>query len=200
MPDYKKSKIYKIVCNITGLTYYGSTVQSISKRIGGHRDDIKRNRGCKSGLVLAGSDYSYSLVEECQCENKEQLLRRERFWVENNECVNKQIPGRTLAEWREANKEKIKEQEKQYREQNKDKRLEYQKEYRESNKEKITEKNKKYYEANVDKIKEQKKQYRESNKERTSEKIECEFCKSFIRVGNMARHHKTKKCQKISMR
>ena len=107
MPDYKKSKIYKIVCNITGLTYYGSTLQPISKRMYGHRSDYKQNKGCKSELVLAGSDYSYSLVEECQCENKEQLLRRERHWIENNECVNKAIPGRTWVERYDLNKDKV---------------------------------------------------------------------------------------------
>lgn len=175
MPDYDKSKIYKIVCNITGLTYYGSTLQPISKRMYGHRSDYKLNKGCKSELVLAGCDYNYSLVEEVPCENKEQLLRRERFWVENNECVNKQIPGRTRKEfyeqYYEANEEKIKEKKKQYYEATVDKF-------------------KQYYEANKEKIKERNKQY-------ASEKIECEFCKSFLRKSSMTRHHKTKKCQKF---
>ena len=182
MPDYEKSKIYKIVCNITGLTYYGSTVQPISKRMYGHRFDYKRNKGCKSEIVLEGCDYNYSLVEECPCENKEQLLRRERFWIENNQCVNKTIPGRTPAQWYEENADKIKETKKQWYEANVDKI----KQYYEANKEKIKEKKKQYYEAHSDKI-----------KERISEKIECEFCKSFLRRDSMARHHKTKKCQKF---
>ena len=42
MPDYKDSKNYKITCNITGLTYYGSTTQRISKRMGGIELILKR--------------------------------------------------------------------------------------------------------------------------------------------------------------
>ena len=33
MIDYTKSKIYKIVCNTTGLIYIGSTVNKLSRRL-----------------------------------------------------------------------------------------------------------------------------------------------------------------------
>ena len=95
MPDYQKWKIYKISCNITGLTYYGSTIQPLSVRMGCH----KRMSGCSSKQIIMGGDYDYSLVEDCPCGNKEQLHCRERFDIENNECVNKTIPGRTLKEY-----------------------------------------------------------------------------------------------------
>lgn len=108
MPDYQKGKIYKILCNITGLTYYGSTTQALSVRMGGHR--IKFN--CSSKHIILGGDYDYSLVEDCPCENKEQLHRRERYYIENNECVNAQIPGRTDKEYQ-----------KEYRKKNRDKLL-----------------------------------------------------------------------------
>ena len=32
---YTNSKIYKIICNITGDTYYGSTYQTLPKRLKG---------------------------------------------------------------------------------------------------------------------------------------------------------------------
>ena len=73
MPDYKDSKIYKITCNITGLTYYGSTTQPISKRMGQHRSDFKKNGLCKSKLMLAGGNYDYCLVEKCPCDDKSEL-------------------------------------------------------------------------------------------------------------------------------
>jgi hypothetical protein len=38
-----------------------------------------------------------------------ELNARERWWIENNECVNKYIPTRTDKEYYEAHKEKIKE-------------------------------------------------------------------------------------------
>ena len=195
MVDYKKSKIYKIVCNITGLTYYGSTVNPISKRIGQHRNKFKTgNAECSSRQVLVGGDYDYSLVEEFSCENKEQLHKRERFYIENNDCVNKQIPGRTLREYNEQNKDKISTYKKEYREQNKDKISEFQKEYREQNKDKNSEFQKEYREQNKDKIS----AYREQNKDKLSvkakTKVTCE-CGSVVNKSSLARHKKTKKHQ-----
>jgi hypothetical protein len=221
MVDYTKSKIYKITCNITGLTYYGSTVNPISKRISNHRCEFKSGRGrCSSRQVLVGGNYDYSLVEEFSCENKDQLHRRERYYIENNDCVNKEIPGRTLKEYREQNKDKLLAQGKEYREQNKDKISEYYeqnkdkllaqgKEYREQNKNKISE----YYEQNKDKLLAQGKEYREQNKNKISEyskeyyeqnkdkllaqrstKVTCE-CGSVFTVGSLSRHKRTKKHQ-----
>jgi len=180
MVDYKKSKIYKIVCNITGLTYYGSTVNPISKRIGQHRNKFKTgNAECSSRQVLVGGDYDYSLVEEFSCENKEQLHKRERFYIENNDCVNKQIPGRTLREYNEQNKNKFSE----YYEQNKDKILVQSKEYREKNRDKLLAQKKEHYEQNKDKI-----------LTKSKIKVTCE-CGSVIVVGQLARHKRTKKHQ-----
>ena len=55
-------------------------------------------------------------------------------------------------EYRENNKDKIKEYQKEYREENKDKKKEYDKEYRENNKDKIKENKKEYRENNPEKI------------------------------------------------
>ena len=108
MVNYANSKIYKITCNVTGLTYYGSTVNPISKRMGVHRSNFKYDTGsCKSTLVLVGGDYDYALVEKFPCDDKTELHKRERFYIETNECVNKQVPTRTKFEWYSDNKEKI---------------------------------------------------------------------------------------------
>ena len=188
MVDYTKSKIYKIVCNITGLTYYGSTVNPISKRVSQHRCKFKADTlKCSSRQVLVGGDYDYSLVEEFSCENKDQLHRRERYYIENNDCVNKEIPGRTRKEYKEQynkehyeqNKDKILAKCKEYYEQNKDKISAQKKEYREQNKDKISE----YYEKNKDKI-----------SVRTKTKVTCE-CGSVFAHGKLARHKRTKKHQ-----
>ena len=156
MPNYSKSKIYKIVCNITGETYYGSTTQPLSVRIGGHRSAAKKegNIITSKPIILRGN-YDIVLCEECPCENKEQLHAIERKWIEENDCINKVIPGRKRAEYREANKEKIKQYDKQY-----------DKEYYEANKEQLKQYDKEYREANKEQIKQRKKQYREANKEK----------------------------------
>jgi hypothetical protein len=204
MPDYKDSKIYKITCNVSGLTYYGSTTQSISKRMGQHRSDFKKNRGvCTSKLVLAGGNYDYCLVEKCPCDDKSELHRRERFYIETNECVNSLIPGRTPKE----NIEYQKEYQKEYRAENKEISIEYQKEYRAENKERSIEYQKKYRAENI----EYQKKYKAKNKEKNIEyqkkykaenidklkskacvKITCE-CGCIIRKSCIARHKKTQK-------
>ena len=180
MPDYSKAKIYKIVCNLTAETYYGSTCQPLAKRVGQHRSDFNRWKNgkrayTKSFDIIERGDYDYSLVEECSCDNKEQLHARERYYIENNECVNMCIPGRTPKEYREDNKEKIAEHKKEYYEDNKEKK----KEYREQNKEHITEYMKEYYEDNKEKI-----------SERRKEKIVCE-CGIEITKTNLCRHLKS---------
>jgi hypothetical protein len=173
MPDYSKSKIYKIVCNITGLVYIGSTTQNLCGRIQDHKNDYKRYLNGKHNYVssfkiLENDNYNIVLVEEFPCQNKNQLHARERYWIENTECVNMIIPTRTKKEWREDHKEEIK----IYLENNKEKISERWKQYYETNKEKLNEKKKEYLLKNKEKlnenkgkIKEYNKQYRLKNKE-----------------------------------
>ena len=182
MPNYSKSKIYKIVCNITGETYYGSTTQPLSVRIGEHRKDAKKEVGvATSKQIILRGNYDIVLCEECPCVNKEQLHARERKWIEENDCINKIIPGRTDKERYEANKEQIKQYKEEYYEANKEQIKQKKKECYESNKEQIKQKTKEYREANKEQInqyyeeyykanKEQYKQYYESNKEQIKQK------------------------------
>ena len=204
MPDYKDSKIYKITCNISGLTYYGSTIQPISKRMGQHRSDFKKNGSCNSKLVLAGGDYDYCLVEKCPCDDKSELHRRERFYIETNECVNKTIPGRTLKEWYLDNRETLLKQHKEYKAKNKEKIKEDAKKYYLVNKEKILEQTKVYRaahkEENSEYMKAYKKVYNSENKEKIAAKaaatIPCE-CGCIVIKKTIARHRKSQKHIKL---
>jgi hypothetical protein len=180
----KVGYVYRIVCNTTGLQYYGSTyTQQLSKRLWGHRNHYnkyKEGKGCliTSIKILENDNYEIILVETVKTETKQELLMRERFHIESNVCVNKNIPTRTMKEWNDDNKEKIKE----YRDVNKEKKWEYNKEYyyknREklkeyyyNNKEKLCEYNKEYKEINNEKISKYNKQYRKENHEKLKEKI-----------------------------
>lgn len=157
MPDYSNGKIYKIVCNITGETYYGSTTQKISMRVGKHKQEaLYRVNPCVSKQIILRGNYDYSLVEECPCDNKEQLHKCERWFIENNECINKTIPGRTKADKAQASKN--------YYEANRDKEAARKKIYRENNKEEISSRNKKRYTDNKDKESERKKIFYSNNK------------------------------------
>ena len=155
MPDYQKGKIYKIVCNETGLVYLGSTTQALSQRLQGHKKNYKsylsgKNNYIHSFKVLENDNYNIFLIEDYLCERKEQLLSRERFWIENNDCVNKNFPTRTVKEWNEVNKDKLKMYNKKYRASTKGK--EHKKEYLEKNKDCIKERNRIYFESNKDEI------------------------------------------------
>lgn len=114
MPDYSKSKVYKLVCNLTGLVYVGSTVCPLYKRKWEHGCVAKRYQEeggdypyMTSVEVAKNGDFDIVLLEEVQCENKEQLHRKEREWIERLDCVNKHIPTRTSTEWHQINKERI---------------------------------------------------------------------------------------------
>ena len=178
--------IYKIFDNTNNNVYYGSTKQGLSMRLAGHRRSYKDYLNGKyhfvsSFKIIENGDFSISLIEQVEYNDKIELTARERFYIENNECVNKVIPNRNKREYyqaniqhfkekekiyRQANKDKIKEQGKLFYEKNKDKIKEKIKLYKEANKEHIKEQSKLYREANKDKIKERKKLYREKNKDK----------------------------------
>ena len=105
MPDYQNSKIYKILDNTNGKVYIGSTTaRLLCMRLAGHRQNYKRYiegtmSNCSSFQILKNNDYVMSLIEACPCKNKDELFARERFHIENNECVNLVLPGRPRKEW-----------------------------------------------------------------------------------------------------
>jgi hypothetical protein len=173
MPNYNEGKIYTIRFRTDdNLIYIGSTTQPLFKRFYSHKWDSCSLRYYINENNLNWDDCYIELYEEYICENKEQLHKREgeitrQFKTDNYNVINKIIAGRTYDEWKEVNKEKIKEYKKKYDEDNK-------------------EKNKIYYENNKEKIKERTKQ----NKSR--EAIKCE-CGSELYKYNFSRHKKTKK-------
>ena len=126
MPNYQNSKIYKIICDETNLTYYGSTTKKyLCQRMSAHKHDAKKG---KSTGISGMTNPKIYLVEKFPCDCKEELFKRERFYIENNECCNKQIPSRTKKEYKEINKEKHNEYCRNYTERNREKLNEISKE------------------------------------------------------------------------
>ena len=203
MPDYSKGIIYKLCCkdpNITDI-YVGSTT-NFRRRKCSHKCKCYNSNDVNNLYVYQfirenGSWNNWDMVEveKYNADDKQDLERRERFWLEELKAsLNKYIPTRTPKEYREDNKEKIAEKDKKYRENNEEKIKKYRednkekikkyyennkenlKKYREDNKEKIAEKDRKYREKNKEKIKkyrednkEKIKKYREKNKEKLAE-------------------------------
>jgi len=148
MKDYSKAKIYCIRSNQTDKIYIGSTIHSLTIRFSEHKrfynlhKNGKRKYVAKSYELLNYDDCYIELIKFYPCNCKSELEYEEGKYIRNWECVNKIIPGRTLKEYRNDNKEQISEQKKQYYNDNKDKILERQKQYYNDNKEQILEQRK----------------------------------------------------------
>lgn len=113
MPNYANGKIYMIWSKSGNLKYYGSTSQSLSARMSGHRKAYKRYKNGKrrkyisSFKVLENDDAKIELVELCPCESRSELERREGQIIREHECVNLLIAGRTTKEYRKDNRSSI---------------------------------------------------------------------------------------------
>ena len=144
-----KGKIYKIVDNGYNDMYIGSTTKSLSQRMAQHRYNYKSQQNNITVYKIFDKygveNCKIELIEEFYYINREYLLKKEGEHIKNNNCINKIIHSRTpieyMKEYREKNKEKIKDDReindeyyknymKEYRERNKEKIKEYQKEYR----------------------------------------------------------------------
>ena len=133
---YQQGKIYKIECNITGEVYYGSTIDTLNRRLTLHIYD----RHCKSKQIIDRGDYEMILIKNYPCNNVYELEEEEAKYIRNNTCINNNIPHRTRKEHYEDNKDKILEKKKQDRKNNPEKYRQLDKNKYEKNKEKILEK------------------------------------------------------------
>jgi len=180
--NYNNSYIYKLSCKDKNITdcYVGSTT-NFKQRKQQHKtaccNENDRHHHFKVYQFIRNNggfdNWSMILLEKVKVNDKQELHKLERKYIEQlNSTLNCVIPTRNIKEWYkeyyENNKEKVKEINKEYREDNKEYFKEYRKEYYKNNKEIIYEKRK--------------------------VKIECEFCKSFVRKDYLKTHRKTNKC------
>jgi hypothetical protein len=103
--------IYKLTDNTNGNVYYGSTKHHITKRISEHLASYSRYTKGLCGYVssfdiIQNSNFTFSVIDQVDG-NKQKLLERERYYIENNECLNKQIPNRSKVEYYMDNQKKL---------------------------------------------------------------------------------------------
>lgn len=120
---YQNGKIYKIVDVGYNKCHIGSTCENLSKRMSRHRSDY--------GTWLKGSKRHYTsvfdmfeefgvknckieLIEKYICSDPWELRRQEGYHIQQHNCVNKYIAGRTQQEsskiYREQHHETINQQ------------------------------------------------------------------------------------------
>lgn len=167
--DYANGKIYTIRSFQTDKYYIGSTTQTLTKRLSKHKAYYKQGKYVSSAEIIQYGDAYIELLEDFPCFKKDQLCKREGQLIRDHKdnCVNKNIPGRT---------------DKEYYKDNKEQRLEQMKEYRADNKEKIAERMKKYYEDNKEHRVEYQRQYRQKKDQAKliSEKEDEAGCSSAV--------------------
>lgn len=81
MVNYANGKIYRIVCNTTGLQYIGSTTRPLSERLNEHKQNLKKFLNGKthyvtSFKVLENNNFQIILIENVPCSRKEELLKK----------------------------------------------------------------------------------------------------------------------------
>ena len=95
--------VYKLVGN--GLIYYGST-GDIKARLRGHKSSynhyLKGKTNYVSSFEIIKGDYECVVLETGL--SKKEMKERERWYIENSECVNIHIPNRNKDEWYETNR------------------------------------------------------------------------------------------------
>ena len=169
MPEYSNGKIYTIRCKTDeSLIYVGSTIQPLHKRLHQHKSNCLKfpDYIFYKSVNNDWSNWYIELYENCPCNTREELHKREGEVIRLIGNLNKIIAGRTTKEYNVDNKEHFNE----WREDNKEHLFEYRKNYREENKEKISIFLKEYRDNNKERIAELKKEWREKNRDEVNQK------------------------------
>ena len=184
MPNYQLGKIYKIIDYTNDNIYIGSTTEpTLAKRLSKHRDNLKRWKNgkynkCMSFNILENDNYDIVLLESCPCNTKDELLAREKYYIQNNNCVNKVIPLRTHKEYYEDNKEEINEKKKQHYKDNAEHIKQKVKEYKLKKPEAIIAQRQEYKTNCKEHIQEWTKEYRLKNRERLNKYARERYAKN----------------------
>ncbi len=195
MPDYSKSNIYKLCCLDTNIKdiYIGSTCNFTNRKYCHKRavnNDKVKEYNCEVYKFIrkngGWSNWDMVLIEEVVCENKKQLHKIEREYLEKLEAtLNTKLPNITQDE-------RLKYQRDYYQKNIKTIKTNYQK-----NKEKHKESCKTNYQKNKEKIKEQRKKRYEKNKEKILKKyqtnkvrVNCPHCNKEMLKASLSRHIK----------
>ena len=213
MPDYQKGKIYRIWDNSYTKCYIGSTCEDLNRRFSAHKRDYRRRDIDRTKFSTSWELFNeygldnckIELIENFPCNSKEELHAREGKYQREIDCVNKNIAGRSLRQYNEGEKDKIKCYRKQHYESNKEEILQQMRDYQQRNKYKIKEQRQQYYQENKEKMKHSSvKNYYKNLEERKDKSNEyynnnkLNFCSQWKEPftcdcgATLTKHHKTR--------
>ena len=179
---YKRGKIYSLININDGIIFYiGSTIKKLNDRLSNHKhaafyinNEKSYNTKLHNFIRSIGADnININLIEQYPCNNKKELLYRERFYIEmmRPDCnvitpiISTEEKKEYDKKYRKDNKEELIQYNIRYRKENRDELLKNRKKYYEDNKEKLLQYQEQYKKDNEEKIKEKRKQYYQKNKE-----------------------------------
>lgn len=165
MPDYSKSKIYKLQCE-DGHFYIGSTATELRYRFAKHKQTHSKaqpnTRAYKHINELGWDKVRVILVEEVVCENKQQLLQIEDKHIQSEHqnilCLN------TFRAFTTDEEKKL--QEKEWRDSHTSELIEYRKTRYDINKQEDNARSKKYRDTHKEEVSSYLKSYYEKNREK----------------------------------
>jgi hypothetical protein len=221
MVNYGNSIIYKLCCKITTITdiYIGSTTRKHRRKCA-HKTDCNNsnNPNYKSYLYQfirengTFNNWDMIEIEQYKAQDKGDLLKRERYWIELlRPSLNQLMPIRTPEEikslqqeynkeYRVVNRDKLLDYCKTFYKNNKEKYQEYKKEYNILNRQNIKERNTQYRILNKEKITIKEKEWKNKNKDKVNkqreEKYGCKIicdCGTEIRKDSIYKHKTSKK-------
>ena len=174
MNKYQNGKIYKITDVDYNKCYIGSTTESLSQRMARHRREYKKytnndeNKKYYARSMLLFKEYGIEnckieLIENCPSNNRDELLKREGYYIQNTDCLNRCVAGRTKKEYYDDTREHHLENKKQHRLNNIEKYKEKGKRYHEENRELRNEYNRIYYRENREELRNKMRFYNEQN-------------------------------------
>ena len=182
MVNYNYGKIYKIepiTGGESGDVYVGSTAKKLlSQRMSSHRSGYKRwKAGAKYNLSSFILFEKYG-VENCQIvllelvnvNIKDELIAREKHYIQTMECVNRNVAGRTKLEYYRETREVSSIKKAEYYQKNKEIIGKKKAVYRQGNKESISIKGSEFYQNNKEVILKRVATYTEKNKEDIAKK------------------------------
>ena len=179
-----KAYVYAIRSHQTDKIYIGSTTQTPSMRMCGHRASYKRWKNKKTNYVtsyeiLKYNDNYIEILVEVDFTTNLELKKLEGENIRKHDCVNKCIAGRTQIEYKSEHKIQVEEYQAEYRADHKKQSAEYYQDHKEHHAELVA--------INY-----------QNNKKKILEKNAIIYtctCGSVLCMGAKSKHEKTKKHQ-----
>ena len=221
MNRYENGKIYKVVDVGFNKCYIGSTCEMLSKRMERHRNSYRkylRTDEMETRCHLLFDEFGVEnckimLIENYPCNSKEELFRKEGEYIQNLDCINRYVAGRTRQAHFKEHAEEIRERNRQhkkivyeqnpqiykdrvkaYQEKNKDVVIPQRKKRYEAKREEILKRQKDNREANKEIFNQRRREYYQQNREKMRAKITCS-CGATICKKGLSRHKKSEKHQ-----